>query len=93
MTEKVEKAPCGRIEVARELDKMRLTKENVERAKRKTWPRKEKLFEHHLRAKVRQVEEQIMKDHDYDKLRKIDKKIGGVRGKFHPSFERTRKRT
>jgi len=93
MTDKIENGSYLSLEITRELDKMRLNKEYAERTKRRNWPKKEKFFEHHLKAKVRQMEGKIMKDQDYDKLRKVDKKIGGVRGKFHPSLERTRKRT
>ena len=94
MTDKIEKNESYlRSEITKELDKMRLHKEREERTRRREWPREEKIFEHHLKAKVREVGGKIMKDQDYDKLRKADKKLGGVRGKFHPSLERTRKRT
>ena len=82
-----------RPEIARELDKIRFDKEQAERIRKENWPKESKSLEYHLKAKIREVESKILKDHDYDKLRKTVKKIGGVRGKFHPSLERTRKRT
>lgn len=82
-----------RPEIARELDKIKFDKEQAERIRRERWPKEAKSLEYHLKAKIREVEGKILKDHDYDKLRKVVKKIGGVRGKFHPSMERTRKRT
>jgi hypothetical protein len=82
-----------RPEISRELDRIKFDSEQAERIRRERWPKESKSLEYHLKAKIREVENKILKDHDYDKLRKAVKKIGGVRGKFHPSLERTRKRT
>ncbi|MDY6950896.1 MAG: hypothetical protein SWE60_05250 [Thermodesulfobacteriota bacterium] len=56
-------------------------------------PREDKVLEQLQRSKIREAQRKLLKDSDMDKHRKADKKIGGVRGKFHPSLERTRKRT
>jgi hypothetical protein len=56
-------------------------------------PMEEKVLKQLQRSKIREAERKLLKDKDVDKHRKADKKIGGVRGKFHPSLERTRKRT
>ncbi len=93
MTKTTRIEPNLRPEIARELEKIRLEKEKSESIRRGNWPKEERSFEYELRAKVREAESKILKDQDYDKQRKADKKIGGVRGKFHPSLERTRKRT
>jgi hypothetical protein len=93
MTDKKATESYLRPEIFRELNKIRLNKEQADKTKRRNWPKEEKSFEHHLKTKVREVVGKIMKDQDYDKMRKADKKLGGVRGKFHPSLERTRKRT
>ena len=82
-----------RPEIFRELNRIKFEKEQADRNRRERWPKEAKTLEYHLKAKIREVEGKILKDHDYDKLRKAVKKIGGVRGKFHPSLERTRKRT
>jgi len=50
-------------------------------------------LEQEQRARIRDIHRKILKDEDYNKQKKVQKKIGGVRGKFHPSLERTRKRT
>jgi hypothetical protein len=50
-------------------------------------------LEHLQKARMKELQRNFLKGDDYDKLRKADKKIGGVRGKFHPSIERTRKKT
>ncbi len=93
MSEKNGKELFLRPEISRELDKIRQGKEQTDRIGRENWPREETLFSYSLRAKEREAWSKILKGHDYDKQRKVDKKIGGVRGKFHPSLERTRKRT
>ena len=56
-------------------------------------PREEKTKEQMQKVRMKDVQRKILKDDDFDKVRKVGKKIGGVRGKFHPSIERTRKRT
>ena len=81
-----------RPEISRELDKIKRGKDKVEKIKRGNWPKEEKILEHVQRARRKEVEWKIFKDEDYDKHKKANKKIGGVRGKFHPSLERTRKR-
>jgi hypothetical protein len=65
----------------------------MQQAKNQGWPKQDKELEHMQKAKIRQLQRNFLKGDDYDKLRKADKKIGGVRGKFHPSIERTRKKT
>ena len=80
-------------EVVKELEKIRLEKETLERARRQSWPEEERSFEFQQRAKVRGVTGKLLNAAICDKQKKVDKKIGGVRGKFHPSLERTRKRT
>jgi hypothetical protein len=60
---------------------------------RKDWPREESSFEQAQRAKMKDTQLKILKDEHYDKHKKAARKIGGVRGKFHPSLDRTRKRT
>ncbi|MBW1740094.1 MAG: hypothetical protein JRJ42_03045 [Deltaproteobacteria bacterium] len=82
-----------RPEMSRELNKIRLEKEKTEKIKKDSRPREEENLERLQRARVKDIEHKILKDKDYDKHRKAGKKIGGVRGKFHPSLERTRKRT
>ncbi len=80
-------------EISRELDKIKRGKDDVEKIERGNRPREEKILEQLQRARLKQVERKILKDQVYDKHKKADKKIGGVRGKFHPSLERTRKKT
>jgi hypothetical protein len=82
-----------RPEISRELDRIKLAKEKLEKIKTDTWPRQEKNLEQLQQARIKNVERKVLKDEDYNKHKKADKKIGGVRGKFHPSLERTRKRT
>ena len=82
-----------RPEISRELDKIKLAKEEVEKIKTDSWPRQEKNLEQLQQARIKNVERKALKDEDFNKHKKADKKIGGVRGKFHPSLERTRKRT
>jgi hypothetical protein len=82
-----------RPEVSRQLDKIKLAKAEAEKIKTDSWPKEEKILEQLQQARIKDVERKILKDEDYDKHKKADKKIGGVRGKFHPSLERTRKRT
>jgi hypothetical protein len=94
MTKKNDKTePTLRPEVSRELDKIKLGKKETQRIKKDSWPREEKILEQEQRARIRDVHRKILKDEDYNKQKKVQKKIGGVRGKFHPSLERTRKRT
>jgi hypothetical protein len=80
-------------EVSGELDKIMLGKRNIRGIEKNSWPREEKVLEQEQRARIRDIQRKILKDEDYDKQKKANKKIGGVRGKFHPSLERTRKRT
>ena len=82
-----------RPEIARELDKIKLERTKTEKTKKDNWPREEKILEQIQAARAKDVERKILKDEDYDKHKKASKKIGGVRGKFRPSLERTRKRT
>jgi hypothetical protein len=57
------------------------------------WPKEEKTLEQMEKARIKSLQRRMLKGEDHDKLRKAGKKIGGVRGKFHPSLERTRKKT
>ena len=65
----------------------------MQKTKREGWPKEDKMLEKMEKARIRSLQREILKGQDHDKLRKADKKIGGVRGKFHPSLERTRKKT
>jgi len=65
-----------RPEISRELDRIKLAKEKLEKIKTDTWPRQEKNLEQLQRARIKDVDRKALKD-----------------GKFHPSLERTRKRT
>ena len=85
--------PTLRPEILRELDKIKLGKKETQRIKKDSWPREEKILEQEQKARIRDVHRKILKDEDYNKQKKAEKKIGGVRGKFHPSLERTRKKT
>ncbi|OEU49238.1 MAG: hypothetical protein BA861_00345 [Desulfobacterales bacterium S3730MH5] len=80
-------------EIARELDKIKVSKQEAEKLKRENRPLEEKLLEQEQRTKIKDAQHKILKDEGYNKHRKADKKIGGVRGKFRPSLDRTRKRT
>ena len=80
-------------EVSRELDKIKLGKEATEKIRKENRPKEAKALEQLQRARARSVERKALKDEDFSKQKKADKKIGGVRGKFRPSLERTRKRT
>ncbi len=82
-----------RPEISRELDKIKLGKEKTEKVKKERWVQEEKQLEQTQRARMKDVHRKILRDEDYDKQKKASKKTGGVRGKFHPSLERTRKRT
>jgi len=94
MSKKKDKTPSSlRPEISRELDKIKLGKKKTEKVKKDSWVEEEKRLEQRQRAKMKDVQSKILKDEDYDKQKKADKKTGGVRGKFHPSLERTRKRT
>jgi hypothetical protein len=93
MTKKKETETSLRPEITRELNKVKQAKEETEKVKKAIRPKKEKILEQMQKARVKDVERKILRDPDYDKHKKADKKIGGVRGKFRPSLERTRKRT
>jgi hypothetical protein len=80
-------------EISRELHKLQSVNRKMKRTKKAGWPREEFSFERAQRARIKDVQSKILKDEHYDKHKKADRKIGGVRGKFHPSLERTRKRT
>jgi hypothetical protein len=82
-----------RPEISKELDKIKLGKEKTEKLKKDSWVKEEKRLEEIQTAKIKDVQRKILKHEDYDKRKKASKKTGGVRGKFHPSLERTRKRT
>ena len=74
-------------------NKKKLARDRRENIKQDSWAKEERKFEDLQKARVKEVERRIFKGEDYLKHKKADKKIGGVRGKFHPSLERTRKRT
>ena len=94
MKKKKDKAESSlRPEISREIDKIKLAKEKLEKIKAESWPKQEKSLEKFQRARIKDVQRKLFKDEDLNKHKKADKKIGGVRGKFHPSLERTRKRT
>ena len=94
MSKKKEKnEPSLGPEISGELDKIILGKRDIRRIEKKSWPRQESVLEQEQRARIREIQRKILRDEDYNKQKKADKKIGGVRGKFHPSLERTRKRT
>jgi hypothetical protein len=94
MPKKKDKAESSlRPEITREIDKIKFAKEKMEKIRTDSWPKQEKVLEQLQRARIKDVERKVLKDEDYDKHRKADKKLGGVRGKFQPSLERTRKRT
>jgi len=93
MAKKDKTGSPGRPEISRELEKVKMARRSGAKFKRDSRPKEEKVLEQLQRAKIKGVEHKILKDSDYDKHKKADKKIGGVRGKFHPSMERTRKRT
>jgi hypothetical protein len=80
-------------ETPRELHKPKPVNRRIEQTRKAPWPREESSFEQAQKAKIKGVQLKILKDEHYDKHKKADRKIGGVRGKFHPSLERTRKRT
>jgi ribosomal protein L11 len=94
MSKKKDKAETFlKPEVSKELDKIKLGKEKTHKIEKGSWPREEKILEQLQRARIKEIQRKILKDEDYNKQKKAYKKIGGVRGKFHPSLERTRKRT
>lgn len=94
MSKKKDKTQSSlRPEISRELDKIKLGKEKTEKVKKERWVKEEKLLEQMQKARMKDVHRKILRDEDYDKQKKASKKTGGVRGKFHPSLERTRKRT
>lgn len=94
MPKKKNKAESSlRPEISRELDRIKLAKKKLKKIKTDTWSRQEKNLEQLQRARIKDIERKVLKDEDFNKHKKADKKIGGVRGKFHPSLERTRKRT
>lgn len=94
MSKKKDKTQTSlRPEISKELDKIKLSKKMTEKVKKESWVKEEKRLEQRQRAKMKDVQRKMLKDEDYDKQKKADKKTGGVRGKFHPSLERTRKRT
>lgn len=82
-----------RPEIAGEPDKVKLGKQKTQKNQKSRWPIEEKILEQEQKARIKAIQRKILKDEDYDKQKKAEKKIGGVRGKFHPSLERTRKRT
>jgi hypothetical protein len=85
-------SPLG-PEISTELDKIKRRRQKNQKVEKGNWPRNERILEQEQRARMKEIQRKILKDEDYNKQKKIDKKIGGVRGKFHPSLERTRKRT
>lgn len=94
MPEKKERInPSLRPGISREFDNIKFGKQKTKKSKRNGLPKEEKILERAQRARIKEVHRKILKDEAYNKHKKADKKIGGVRGKFHPSLERTRKRT
>jgi hypothetical protein len=91
--EKGNKESSLRPEPSRELDQVKLADKKTEKLKRTSRPGEERFFEEVQKARIKEAQRKILKDEHYDKHKKADRKIGGVRGKFHPSLERTRKRT
>ncbi|MBW2259857.1 MAG: hypothetical protein JRF18_05335, partial [Deltaproteobacteria bacterium] len=77
-------------EISRELHKLQFANQRMSRAEKASRHREECSFEQAQRARIKDVQLKILKDEHYDKHKKADRKIGGVRGKFHPSLERTR---
>ena len=82
--------PPSRPRISTEL---RLDIARKQKIKKDHWSREEKLLEQSQKARIKEIYRRILKDEDFNKQKKADKKIGGVRGKFHPSLDRTRKRT
>ena len=94
MSKKKEKTDTPlKTEISRELDKIKLGKKKGDEIEKGGWAREEKSLERLQRARIKELQRRILKDEHYNKQKKTEKKIGGVRGKFHPSLERTRKRT
>jgi len=94
MSKKKEKTKSSlRPGISREIDKIKIGEPGKGKIKKDGWPREQKILAQVQRARIKNVEFKILKDEHYNKLKKADKKIGGVRGKFHPSLDRTRKRT
>jgi len=94
MSKKKDKTnPSMRPEISRGLEREKLARKDKEGYMSGGSPREQRVLEKLQRSKIREAERRLLKDKDMDKHRKADKKIGGVRGKFHPSLERTRKRT
>jgi hypothetical protein len=94
MSKKKDKTESSlRPEVSRELDRIKFSRRNNDRLKKGGWAEEEKVLGQLQRTRIKDVERKLLKDDDIDKHRKADKKMGGVRGKFHPSLDRTRKRT
>lgn len=79
--------------ISREIDKIKTGEPGGKKIKKDGWPKEQKILAQAQRARIKNVEWKILKDEKYNKHKKADKKIGGVRGKFHPSLDRTRKRT
>lgn len=94
MSKKKEKTESSlRPRISREIDKIKIGEPGKGKIKKDRWPREQKILAQVQRARIKNVEFKILKDEHYNKHKKADKKIGGVRGKFHPSLDRTRKRT
>ena len=75
MSKKKDKAESFlRPEISRELDKIKLAKEKVEKIKTDSWPRQEKILEQLQRSRIKHVERKALKDEDYNKRKKADKK-------------------
>ena len=82
-----------RPEISRELDRIMIGKQKTDKADKNGWPKEEKFLERMQKSMVKEARYKILRGEKFNKHKKVDKKIGGVRGKFHPSLERTRKRT
>ena len=94
MSKKKDKTESSlRPEVSRELDRIKFSRRDNNRLNKGGWAKEEKVLGQLQRTRIKDVERKLLKDDDIDKHRKADKKMGGVRGKFHPSLDRTRKRT
>jgi hypothetical protein len=90
---KEQKESSLKPEPSRKLDQVKLADKETGKPKKASRPGEERFFEQAQKARIKEVQRKILKDEHYDKHKKADRKIGGVRGKFHPSLERTRKRT
>jgi len=61
-------------EVSRELDKIKLGKQKTQKIEKGSWPREEKILEQLQRARMKEIQRKILKDEDYNKQKKADKR-------------------